>query len=335
MKSFHDLWKEISAETPGTSGIMRRRISMGNGVDVFIGRIIPDERPAVLLEVKTGAITPDMPHSSCSGFTLTANPGGPGQQDQVSLILALAETRFKDVFFALADDVLYTLCNAATEQIAVKNFVKRISHWREFFQQHKIAGLTESEQIGLFGELLVIKDVLLPDVQPDFVLSGWQGPDGANQDFNYRRCAIEVKTTKSNPHEKIHVSNLLQLDDTGLPALFLIHLALDQRRGSGKTLPELISDIRTYLESSSPDAMIRFNTQLVKSKYLDAHGDLYTEHGYNLRHLKAYHVNGAFPRLRENDIPSGVGDVEYSIMISSGNDHETELKRVVHLVKEE
>ncbi len=46
------------------------------------------------------------------------------------------------------------------------------------------------------------------------------------------------------------------------------------------------------------------------------HKPIYQNTGYNIRQETIYRVEGEFPRIMENEIRDGVGDVKYSIVIS-------------------
>src|SRR5581483_10751790 len=113
------------------------------------------------------------------------------------------------------------------------------------------------------------------------------------------------------------ISNVLQLDETGLPALYLVHLAVAPRRGSSETLPSIVSAIRSQLDTMSIDALSAFNTQLIKVGYLEAHASQYSDIGYEFRHIRAYHVRDGFPRIKECNLTDGVGDVRYSIVAAA------------------
>jgi len=169
----------------------------------------------------------------------------------------------------------------------------------------------------LYGELWLMKNTLLTSLAAEDVVASWQGPRGANQDFHLSSCAVEVKTSVSSPHEKVSVSNVLQLDETGVPALVLAHLSLDRHRGMGETLPGIIEDIRSILEENSPHMTGVFNALLVNSGYLEVHLKQYLNTGYHVRHARYYRVRNGFPRLLEHSIPEGVGDVHYTVVMSA------------------
>ena len=63
-----------------------------------------------------------------------------------------------------------------------------------------------------------------------------------------------------------------------------------------------------------------FKLKLLESGFYDIHRALYEGRGYTIRQENSYRVNGNFPRLTESQIPIGVGDVKYSIVLSESEE---------------
>ena len=81
-------------------------------------------------------------------------------------------------------------------------------------------------------------------------------------------------------------------------------------------LPGLIDDIRDEINLNN-GPITEFELQLFKSGYLDKHRIRYESHGYSDRNERIFLVKDGFPRIIEKDLKNGVGDVHYSINLSS------------------
>ena len=127
--------------------------------------------------------------------------------------------------------------------------------------------------------------------------------------------ALEVNTTHGNNHQKVQISSERQLDITHLDKLFLYHLSLEKVQESGERLNQIIASINTILEDDAI-ALNRFKSKLYEAGYFEQHFSLYDWIGYFIRHDTFYIVENEFPRIQENEIRSGVGDVKYSIILS-------------------
>jgi len=80
-------------------------------------------------------------------------------------------------------------------------------------------------------------------------------------------------------------------------------------------LNDLVEWVETYLRNDVIE-LNSFRLKLFEVGYFDIHKPIYQDTGYNIRQESIYKVEGGFPRITENEIRNGVGDVKYSIVIS-------------------
>jgi hypothetical protein len=312
------LWKELSAGLRDEMGLIRRRIPMSNGVTLFAALISPSGLPALLIESSLEQ-NKRPTQVNCMGFSLRSdNKTGGGN----CFLLELADVRFHDVFLVLSEDIASKMQSAKDEHQAIRVFMTQISRWRDFFDEHDGDGLSKQEQHGLWGELWALKTVLAPVFGLAESVTAWVGPEGANQDFSFRSIICEVKTSVSPPHERFSVSNVRQLDSATSTPFVLLFLALDIKQNSPESLPQLVSEIRDIIAEDDPAALVLFDTKLIQCGYFRAHEATYTGTGYFVRHQHLFHVCDGFPRIIENALPGGVGDVKYSVAVDSCTDFE-------------
>ena len=141
------------------------------------------------------------------------------------------------------------------------------------------------------------------------------GPENAIRDFQLSDWALEVKTTHGNNHQKVQVSSERQLDTANLKSLILFHISLEAQQQNGEKLNNIVDEIIVLLNRDIA-SQIKFRSKLLQAGYFNRHRQLYEYTGYQIRQENYYLVNNEFPRIEENDIRSGVGDVKYSIIIS-------------------
>lgn len=89
---------------------------------------------------------------------------------------------------------------------------------------------------------------------------------------------------------------------------------------NGESLNSKVNIIRTALHDNVY-ALKMFNNKLISAGYFDRHAYLYEEKCYMTRTENYYRIDGAFPRIKETEIRSGVGDVKYSIILSQCNEY--------------
>jgi hypothetical protein len=105
------------------------------------------------------------------------------------------------------------------------------------------------------------------------------------------------------------------LDDSNIQALYIVHLSLDTLQHLGETLPAIVNSIRESIRPSE-SANSLFEDKLFEAGYLIGHESAYSGVGYAKRDVNAFRVAAGFPRITEGDVPNGVGDISYSILVA-------------------
>lgn len=133
---------------------------------------------------------------------------------------------------------------------------------------------------------------------------------------------MEVKTTAAKQPQTVRITSERQLDDTGVGALFLHVVVVDEREvptdgtAPGQSLSALIADVRKEL-TRDPIALAAFNDRLLDRGWLDAHASRYEGRRWTVRGERTYQVRCGFPRLVEVDLPMGVGDVNFAVSLAA------------------
>jgi putative PD-(D/E)XK family protein DUF4420 len=237
------------------------------------------------------------------------------QADKVSLCVFLNESRFTDVFTSLSEDLAAHLESVQGDAVVVGALVGRLQRWQKFLQRNP-EGLGEDAQRGLFGELWFLGQYLIPAVGALEAVRSWKGPEKGIHDFQLRSLSIEIKTTIAKQHTKFLVSSERQLDSSNVHRLILFHVAVEASRMGPVTLPSLVRSVREDL-SQVAEARDLLEDLLLDAGYLDRHEPLYANTSYHTRGFHAFDVRDGFPRLTEEGMPPGVGDLSYSVVISS------------------
>ncbi|MCY1022101.1 PD-(D/E)XK motif protein [Pyxidicoccus sp. MSG2] len=316
MKSVEAAWALIADEPKRQVGLVARRIHPEASLEIYAGLDRPSDVPVVCIHVRPAALRVVGEFPSSAGFVLQRESNPHPGPDSVRLSLWLAAPLYRDVFGVLAQDVVDSIAQASDQRAAVATFVERLRRWQEFLERHGPEGLGAHAQRGLYGELWFLRQQAIPLKGADIAISAWTGPERSNQDFQFAGCAVEVKTTASNPHHQVVISNIRQLDETHVPALLLLHVALEVRHDAGETLVGIVESIRALLRPHSQPLSL-FEEKLRSWGYLDVHAVHYADAAYVVRGHCFYHVTGSFPRLIESDIPDGVGDVRYSVVLAA------------------
>jgi hypothetical protein len=211
-------------------------------------------------------------------------------------------------------------------------FAGRIAEWQTFLKALPDAGLNEREQRGLFAELQFLSDFLIPACGPDKAVQAWAGPKALAKDFQFAQLAFEVKATTTKEPIRFRVSSEIQLEHADDYTLMVFAVVYERVLAGGKTLPAFVQTLRDELKPN-PLVSLRFNELLLQVGYLDVHSDRYDSQ-LKTRSQHFFQVRNDFPRITGFDLPAGVTDVRYSILLSECRRFELPAAEIAEILKE-
>lgn len=235
-------------------------------------------------------------------------------ENKMVCCITLSDLRYRDFFNVLIEDVCTRASGCAGEAEAYQTLVGRILEWQQFFARHSLDGLSEEKRRGLFGELSFLRHLVRAGILQLTGIGCWRGPFLADQDFQFRKMAVEAKVSLSAQNQEITISSERQLDSRNYDHFFVFHMALTVRRQNGETLNQIVDSVRGMM----PAALQRdFEAALFQAGYIDAQRDLYEDGGYVIREENYFEVKEGFPRITEEQtrLVPGVGKVKYAISV--------------------
>lgn len=264
-----------------------------------------DSRIAVLLETPLVHAPAHRVKFDAEGISLVDERSADEQLVRIGMTLERSDLR--DIFEVIVLDLLGVVSEASTPEQAIERIARRLGAWQTCLRVRR-RGLGWEEQIGLLGELTVLRQV--GEVAGfGTAVAAWQGPLDGIHDFQARGLALEVKSTVGPSHQ-VRISKLDQLDDRGLRQLLLCRVRFQESAG-GRTLPEQIASLRQQIEIGFPVAVSEFSERILKTGYLDSDAPMYSAHRLELVELLGYRVDPGFPRLLPTSVPPAVVDASY------------------------
>lgn len=175
--------------------------------------------------------------------------------------------------------------------------------------------LGATEQIGLFGELWVLSNVMFPTLGPR-VCHLWSGPESERHDFVGQGVHVEVKTTtRSEPRHEI--SRIDQLKPPINKRLLFVSVMLEKSLGGDETLADRVDEIREKLGSDG-HALDVFDSRLAQLGWHEGLRQTGALLRFTFRDVHVFEVTGTFPRLPDDYVPPlGVTGIKYSINVGS------------------
>lgn len=221
-----------------------------------------------------------------------------------------------DIFLALCRSLMSatSILNADQDTAAVDVVLTRLRRWQDILKAGRLRALTLERQIGMFGELLVLRDLFVANLEPFEAVSCWTGPMGDEQDFGYSRSLLEVKTARATRDREFSVSSLAQLDTTSgvITLIFQTVGVFEDEPPSALSLNGIVRDLRNRLQGHSA-AISELETRLALSGYADV-----PEHDrfhFVAATRRFFAVEGEFPRIEAGDVRMGISKAKYDVQV--------------------
>lgn len=313
MNSYTDIWLDLES-THLLNGYKFRLLPNESSVEIFLGVKFPNRDRFIGIKV---------PSRICDGYTFNFQLNGlkvERVQDEFDsssnlINLVLTDSTFSDLFDSVIFDIFNFLRPSIEKNIALKRFMERIKTWQSCFEGKIPEGLNQDEQQGLFGELVVLRVLLNSGIPPLKAFESWVGGKKKPRDFQLKDWALEVKTSSGSGPFKLKINGERQLDSHLFNELFLYHIVLESMIDFGESLPDIVAEIKTTL-ADVHSHQNEFKLKLKDWRYEDQHVGLYSKTTYVIRSSSIYKIEKDFPRIEEQDLRAGVGEVAYSISVS-------------------
>ena len=303
-------WSSLSAHdsTPSWQAIA---LPPAGPVDIQAGRRSPDNAEAILLGFPSARLAPAEKLPEGQGFSVERADSDDARQLRLALTRRAAGSA--DLFAAMACDVVGALDEAAAAGAAAPKllqvFLGRVGAWQEFMRKGSQT-LSPEAEIGLVGELTLLRSIIDAGVPLASAIEAWVGPLDGPRDFELGTGSVEVKATLSAAGFPARIGSLEQLDDSVRQPLFLAGVRLRQSE-TGQSLPALVAEMRD-VAAGEPEAVRLLSERLIAAGYFEAHADRYVRR-FTQADTRVVEVKDGFPRLTPGSVPLGVVGATYEI----------------------
>ncbi len=305
-----DPWSRIAAPPAQASRINARRVTQANPWGLYWA--VDSDRNVLLILQHGGTIRPSRRLPKLRGLRVEALPAEDGSDARI--LIRLTDPEQRDIFLRFCRDIVDATNLAQTEEQAVERFLARTWRWHRLLQGGGDRRLSDEQQRGLIGELMVLEGHLLPVLAPPNAVRCWTGPLDAPHDFEIAGIHVEAKAHGSAPR-RATISSEHQLDK-GSHRLFLhvTEVTTSAQGGpEGFTLTDIANRIRAALAEGDMAAVDLFEERLdaVGFKWTDD----YSDKPWTIGQEALYEVREGFPRITAGMVPAGVTNVRYTISL--------------------
>ena len=192
----------------------------------------------------------------------------------------------------------------------LNSLIDQYKKWQRLLQQIQEGLLSASVQKGLIGEMLFLRSRIACDGEFT-AITGWVGPEGNDQDFNYEQFWAEIKTT-TIAGTTVTISSLQQLDRTDNG--YLVVYFMDPTDSVGLqsiSLDEAVKNVSDLLTDNA--VKNQFECKLARVGYQHRDAEKYHAHRYRCANSSIFAVLDDFPRLIKSNVPVEVVGAKYEL----------------------
>jgi hypothetical protein len=283
------------------------RISPLHIIDLFIGI---DEQGRYAIKYR-GNFIPEPRIKSVAGIEINQYQN----EDFNTLQFSMTDNDNKELFFTFCEDIIEATRVTSDKSRAYKTILNRYYSWKKMFSAPKKM-LSESEIMGLIGELLFLRDFLFEKYGKGEALNSWSGQELTHKDFSYNNQWYEVKAIHSGK-TSVKISSLEQLQSINDGELVIFSLEKMSSSFDGIKLNALALNILNSLEL---DAQKDTFLGSILSRGFTFDED-YDELVYVSVSMVRYLVNSSFPKLTSDDVNEAILKVQYDLSLAILNDY--------------
>lgn len=232
-----------------------------------------------------------------------------------AISFTLVNKEQEDVFIAMSSDIIEFSRIERSPQNALKRVLHRYTAWLKLLDHKRNVLLSPNAQKGLLAELIFLKGKIENGIEPSKAISGWVGPDGADQDFVYDDGWHEVKATGASSSQ-ITISSVEQLDNPQVGELVVYRIdKCAPAYVNAITLYAMVHKIFEMLSSNNIGIMDEFILKLGSAGYIDMQE--YDKQSFTVSSRHSYLVNDTFPRIARSALPVEIVNAEYQLDLPS------------------
>lgn len=311
MIDFSDKWDELRGDEKRSERI---RIAPDHHLDLFVGFSDIGNRTFILESPESFSDKNDTYNFENIRIESEVFEG------YERLTLELNSNELKDLFISICIDLVNASDGAATLPGAIGIFFNRLSRWAKLLKERKNRGLSESEQLGLLGELSFLCCLLdQTDINKSTLIRGWRGPEGDTKDTTIGSVTTEIKAKLNSSRNSVSISSLDQLEILDRDLYLAVYYFSPAE--NGLSLASVVDSLIIKLGVNTSEARDFLRKLFLTGFDSDAE---YANFFYNNTHNNFYEVNDSFPRLVRSELSPAIIRATYEIDCTQISEHVVE-----------
>lgn len=241
-----------------------------------------------------------------------------------SLYLILNDKEEWQIFYTLCEDLINTAKKFDDSKKIIEAVEIHLKKWHQLLKNDSIRSFTIEKQMGLFGELICLKNTIVPEYGINQAIQSWVGPDFDKQDFLLDHAVIEIKSYKTTKGEVIYISSLQQLQSPK-EKIYLIANGLTTTN-NGVSVKEVVESIKNLINDEATEEL--FELKLNEYGYISQIISNQQLYKFKVDKQKVYKINSSFPKILRGDVASPIVEVKYGVDLTQCREYEVEIEEL-------
>lgn len=242
-----------------------------------------------------------------NGVKISVKENANIDENKLYLVFENENIELDDAFIGFSVTVMNCLSNCKSDIDTITRVEQILKDYHNFFSFKKDLG-KDVEQ-GLLAELSFLSYLI--DNKGEEIIVNWFGPEKNKRDFLFNNVAVEIKSTRNQEQDIIHISNENQLDKNNLEKLY-IRLYIYDENDLGNDVSKMIKEIYDKLNNITMKKMFISKLSLFNIQPLEYQA----KYKFKEEGIHTYDINDDFPKLTKYNIPKSIYDVKYKINLS-------------------
>lgn len=312
----HERWLSLRSSTQRRDEVDVSTVTAGvdSGFGAIRYALTPEAAPRLLIPVSAGGSASDVRKLGGPSVDISITRLSLSGSWSLYIDIGLRERRLESLFGDLCTQIVSRIADGAPPLAAVGSCIR---DFRILLAEESQAPVDVSTVLGLLGELVILREGAKRSPK---AVDAWTGPLRQRHDFRGLGGALEVKSTGFLQSSTVHIHGLEQLSPPAATPLWLAHVVLERSAAGNVYVEQLCNELIAM--GVQEDAIV---SRLASMGCQDSKAPEWNALRTTLEAIRLYSVSDNFPRLTTSllpneQIPAGVGDVQYTIDLGSAAD---------------
>ena len=226
--------------------------------------------------------------------------------------------------------VMHDVLSIATSTDSLRTAFERFAAWQRALQR-SLGPLTGPEVRGILGEVILLRDIIVPAVGLSTALQWWRSPvDDHVHDFVGSSFELEVKAMLAGG-TSFHVNARGQLEAAQEQRMFLATVELE-RDEAGIRVADVVAELEALAGGEQP-VLAQLRDSVVKRGLGMASTEGEVTVPYRLHGIRFFEVGDGFPLIPSARLHPGISALEYEVELAACIGFATDVAEVTQALR--